>query len=312
MTLALAFPVLACGTAPVPTATPGPPVGSAVPSATRSGPSGPLEQRTPSPEPNATPTVEPPPSPSPTPAGLHVNGLARVTVNELRRLADPERPRDHAFESPAAAFANYLSPLRRDQEVFLIDGPRELDGRQYWKVADDPFGCCAPFGWIGATSASGDPTIEPVEVECPDLSQTFVAFRFPGVNRLGVVSCFGSTEVRVRGVLTCEQPTADASYWLGGVPWIEPLPEPRSCYLDNFEEQISVYGHPVTSLLDNPNYAVYYTDFVELTGHFNDSASSDCVWTQGDFMQFDVSDAPKETAVFSCRNRFVVTAVEKP
>jgi hypothetical protein len=59
-------------------------------------------------------------------------------------------------------------------------------------------------------------------------------------------------------------------------------------------------------------YAVYYTDFVELTGHFNDPESSDCVWTEGDFMQFDVSGAPKETAVFSCQNRFVVTAVAKP
>jgi hypothetical protein len=112
--LALALMITACGNTPLPI----PPTG---PTPTP----GLMQTPTVSPTPNvqSSPTDNATPTPTPAPTGLHANGLANVTVDRLRQMADPNNPNDHAFEGPGQVLERTLVPIRRDQEVLLVDGP---------------------------------------------------------------------------------------------------------------------------------------------------------------------------------------------
>jgi hypothetical protein len=253
----------------------------------------------------AAPSPNPGLTPSPTPSELHVNGLAKVTVKQLRQMVDPANPKNHSFEEPGQSYERMLLPLHRDDEIYLVDGPLKVDGREFWKVAETEYfvGCCAPFGWIPTTNSDGIATVEPVMPECGDASQDFVALSPPANGSLSVLACYGGMELHVRGPLICSRPTVDSAYEIDG-PW-------KSQTLCDVGDRMSVYGEAVTSLVEDPNYGDWYADFVRLTGHFDDPASSECNWTYGTYMNI-VPDTggPAETAEFACRTLFIVTHVE--
>ena len=91
-------------------------------------------------------------TPSALPSGLEIGALATVLVDGVRQLADPNKPRSHAYESPGVMGSRSLSPLQLGEHVYLVDGPLAIGDATYWKVAPDEsyFACCAPFGWISA------------------------------------------------------------------------------------------------------------------------------------------------------------------
>jgi hypothetical protein len=269
-----------------------------VPSSSR--PSAPPGE-TPSPTPIVATT--PPRQPPPTPQTLRVGGMARVNVERLRQLYDPERPN----AKPPASLGETLAALTRAEEVFLLEGPRRVDGREFWKVA--AYRGRTLFGWIPSTTDSGKPAIVPPDEPCPSVSEDFIAVTFPGRDGRRGLSCFGDADVSVRGILSCAEWQVDAFAWLEGASWLESLEDAIECGLGEYDDNMRVYGEVVTSLLDDPNYGGRYTDFVEVTGHFDDPESEACYWVSGNYMPADVSDYPPETAVFACRIRFVATEV---
>ena len=64
--------------------------------------------------------------------------------------------------APLSAVGRYLQPLGESAHVLVVGGPTNPNGDVYWQVADDAFpGCCAPFGWVRAMDASGQPALAP-------------------------------------------------------------------------------------------------------------------------------------------------------
>ena len=76
-------------------------------------------------------------TPSALPSGLEIGALATVLVDGVRQLADPNKPRSHAYESPGVMGSRSLSPLQLGEYVYLVDGPLAIGDATYWKVAPD-------------------------------------------------------------------------------------------------------------------------------------------------------------------------------
>ena len=179
--------------------------------------------------------------PTPVPAGLRVDGMARVTVDRLRQMADPEHPNDHALESPGSAGERRLLPLQAGTQVYIVGGPLVAAGIEYWQVADYPIpGCCAPFGWVRALTRSREVTIEPFETRCPDTSKPLASGEVARLDGLGQLACFGRTELQLRGALYCGRPTVDGPAFLTGTGWV------MDQIMCNLDETFPVHGSAVT------------------------------------------------------------------
>jgi hypothetical protein len=252
--------------------------------------------------PGATPTLQMGPTASP--AGLRVGALAKVTVDQLQQVADPTRPRDGAFQSPRSALARALSPLTSGQDVYLLEGPRTIDGRDWWRIADSAFvGCCAPFGWIPATTAQGAPAIQADQPICSPGSKV-TAENIKGAGDFGWPACLSGADVALHGTLVCSRPIIDAPYFLSGFSsWYD------SGYECQVDSALNVYGSTLIDLIKTRGSSDGWQGSADLTGHFYEPTSDGCRWAEGDLYQIPVDNAPIDTAQFACQMRFFVTTV---
>ena len=259
------------------------------------------------PTPGATLTATPRPSPTPqatevvSSSGLAVGRMAVVVAGELHQVADPNRPRDQAYQSPLHPGERGLRTLGESAHVLVVGGPSNPNGDIYWQVADDPFpGCCAPFGWVRESQTSTEPAIAPLTLSCPDPAVPMTGNQLLGAGLMETASCLGERDFSLTGRVRCDQPAVDSFLTISGPDWAH---DRTLCIID---DAVALYGPAVTALFDPA--AAGFDGQVSLRAHFNDPSSVDCRWGPGSFMPIPIEDAPVDTARFACRMSVYVTS----
>lgn len=235
---------------------------------------------------------QPPPTHTPVPI-LHVDGLATIAVDELRRFVDPARPNKNS------QLPRDYAPLRAGQLAFLVDGPLRVADREYWQLSlgpADPFG---QLGWAPATDESGAATLVPFEPTCPPVEGLGAA----ALNSLGglqALVCFGGRELTLRGDVECNRATADGG--IGGAYYFD---SNRHCVLDGV---LTVYGDTVTAILGQDPLAPTVSGAYELRGHMDDHGARGCGLIPIG-VSHDAPTTPDPAAVMWCRQNVVVTGL---
>lgn len=290
----------ACG-APLPSPTTTGTLVTAIAATPDSQPSSPTPTLTVAPTPTPLPTpsyVPPPPADS-----LHVDGLAVVAVERLRQVVDPENPTAHPRQNRA------LYVLVDGDAVQLTDGPRTIDGRDFWQVFDPDqpgvidlwSGTGQPLGWVPA-QLDGAATLTPFQPDCPTTLPTTAAElqRIQQLSELTGFACFGSREIVLTGQVRCYDGHGDGVL---GAPFFDGR---RACELDG----VHINGQPIFDLLPASGPPREIVGTYEVRGQFDHPDSRRCTW-----IPFGTapgpSGVPDPGAVASCRQLFVVTAVEE-
>ncbi len=252
------------------------------------------------PTPSTAPTT-PAPTPSPTPsptrthdASLHVDGLASVTKDGLRRWVDPaDKQANKELDRP-------FEPLAQGVIVLLVDGPRTFDGIDYWQVHTSQFQDNTPLGWVAAIDGAGNPNLVPFQAPCPigEPTASDIAGRI-GVDRESVLECFGDREIILQGQVRCERIEADgvlAAPFFSSNVW---------CQLD---QVLTLQGKAAFDLLDPQSGSQMTTGRYELRGHFDDPESRYCYWTPFGTNLEGRRDPGDPSAIVECRLFYVVTS----
>ena len=261
----------------------------------------------PSPTHAVAPIHTPPPTPGyvpPSPAtSLQVGGLARVAVELLRQVVDPDNPTAHPRQNRA------LDPLVNGDVVLLRNGPRSVGGREFWQVYDSssplPFDDRGkPLGWVPA-QRDEIATLTPFQPPCPptlpttaaELQELQVSSRFTGL------SCFGSRELVLSGEVHCDESHGDGVL---GAPFFDGR---RTCTLDG----VYLTGRPIFDLLPDESGAPHHEieGMYEVRGQFDHPGSQQCSWIPFGTDIGGPGPVPDPGAVASCRQFFVVTAVRE-
>ena len=282
--------VIACGVSPIPT----------------QAPTASLESSAPSPAPLETPTPRPIPTPGYTPPSvatiLQVDGLARVVVERLRQVVDPENPTAHPRLNRG------LNVLLSGRVVLLTDGPRSVRGRDYWQVFDDSLGRTVdlddpgrPLGWVPALR-DDVATLTPYQPECPPTLPTTAAEvqQLQGLRDFAGYACFGTREIVLTGHVRCYEGHGDGVL---AAPFFDGR---RTCELDG----VYVNGEPVFDLLPESGPLREIEGSYEVRGQFDHPDSRRCTWKPLAAPP-GPSGTPDPGAVAACRQFFVVTAVEE-
>jgi hypothetical protein len=277
--------VAACATTPLPGLTPTPIAPTEQPTLAGT----PSESVNPSTA--ATPTIRAL-GPAPTPnSDLHVGGMATVVRDGVRRWADP-----------AARAAGHDYPrLGAGTLVYLVDGPRVLDGIEYWQVwpsASEGESLGSPLGWTPSRLANGEPVLEPHRPACPPYSRPFTASDLASLTELEQLTCFGASEIVLHGTVDCTRPIVDG--YVGGAPYME---SNRACRVGGFPVQ----GSGVYRLLDEPKPVEEVRGFYEVRGHFDDPGAMQC-HSIPDGTSLELEGEPDPGAVMICRSDFVATS----
>ncbi len=253
--------------------------------------------------PTPTLTVAPTPTPVPTPSyvppppadSLHVDGPAMVAVERLRQVVDPENPTAHPRQNRA------LDVLVNGEVVLLIDGPRTIDGRDFWQVYDGS--SPLPFddreealGWVPALR-DGIATLAPFQPPCP-ATLPITATELQGLRDFTGFACFGSREIVLTGHVRCYWGHGDGVL---GAPFFDSR---RACTLDG----VYVNGQPIFDLLPANGPPREIEGSYVVRGQFDHPDSRRCTWIPFGTTP-SPSGAPDPGAVASCRRLFVVTAV---
>lgn len=255
------------------------------------------------------------------PGELAVGGWAKVVVSGLNLRQSP------------GTDAESLGHLVVGSSGLIVGGPVQANGYTWYEVAaaglpyetgceapDDPtlLTCPGWFGWIAAADQTGNPWLEPVAQACPSVPTSaaeLVAIQ-PGVR----VYCFGGQALVIDAYLWAEPRELDCleskqnlpyhviPEWLdvcrqtllsdrteGGVALLVAIdPALGTCYRDT-----DLSGSfPVNCPL-NP----YLGQWIQLEGHYGDSAAAACVGVEAELA------LDQARIVYNCRQVFVVTAV---
>jgi hypothetical protein len=256
----------------------------------------------PSPSPSASPASMPPtPSPSPTitpspaPDTLHPDGLATVNLDNLDQVVDPADPNGNAQQN------QLLPTFNKGQLLFLVAGPNDASGADFWEVANqaEPARNAQQFGWVPALRGL-TPALEPFVPTCPDVEQ-LTAQALSDLGGLQALTCFGSTDLTLTGELACTQVNAASN--VGGAPYLDGT---RACQVD---QVLNVYGKVATGILNiDPRPAVVRGNY-QLTGHLDDPGAQTCGYIPLGF-PLDVPRSGDPWPVLACRADFVVSALE--
>jgi hypothetical protein len=271
LAVALAIALAACGG---PTLSPSPTLSSASP--------------TPSPSPTVTP--------SPAPDTLHPDGLATVNLDNLDQVVDPADPNGNAQQNAL------LPTFNKGELLFLVAGPNDASGADFWEVADqaNPARNGQQFGWVPALRGL-TPALVPYVPECPDVEQ-LTAQALSDLGGLQALVCFGSTDLTLTGELACTQVSADSN--VGGAPYLDGT---RACQVD---QMLNVYGKVATGILNvDPRPPVVRGNY-QLTGHFDDPGAQTCGYIPLG-LPLDIPRAGDPWPVLACRSDFVVTSLER-
>lgn len=246
------------------------------------------------------------------PDGLAAGSWVETAVDGLRVRQEP------------GTGATSLATLALGTQATIYDGPVEADGYPWYAVAwpglPSVSGCeenCWAFGWAAASNTDGTPWLVATEPACPGAVSTVatLAAMTPGER----LACFGSDELAVAGYLApqtegrgCEPGYDHEPVWLGPCP---------IGFLQATETEFETEGPEMPANVhvqlgacdfggrspESCPFVPYIGQWVEVTGHFDDEASSACTVEPVAESAAFMTDA---YAVYLCRERFVITAIE--
>jgi hypothetical protein len=222
------------------------------------------------------------------PFGLRRDAVAEVVVDGGVRV--------RSLPTVDAASLKYEPLLVRGERVFVVDGPTQADGYDWYLVqalpGGDPGG---PFGWVAAASRDGETWIDDVaETPCPSLPDDALQLSVTAEEVL--LYCFGGSELAFELDANVYCLAADA------VP-IEPAWMGDGCeYLSGDacgSCGIPVAVEPQFGLLPGEELARW-----SFRGHFDDPAAASCR-----LVSPVAGDPVPELVVHRCRTTFVLTSL---
>ena len=244
--------------------------------------------------------------------GLRAGSWVETAVDGLRVRREP------------GTAADALATLALGTTATIYDGPVEADGYPWYALAWPGLpsigGCeenCWAFGWAAATSTDGAPWLTPATPECPGQVSTVAALAamVPGER----LACFGDDELVLQGYLSpqtegrgCEPGYDHEPVWLGpcAIAFLQATETP----FETEGPEMPANAHLQLGACDfggrSPEtcpFGPYLGQCVQVTVHFDDEASSACTVEPSAESAAFLTDA---YAVYLCRERFVVTAIE--
>jgi len=231
------------------------------------------------------------PGPATTPIALAPGSLVEILPPGLMLYLTPDLDGDS------------LNDLPRGSRLWVIAGPRSVDGESWYRVQWQPTPTYDAIpGWMPAT-IDGHPVVAPVAPRCPaSLSDVVDLVELHPAERL---ACFGSRPITLGPVILTEGAgsTVQASgspSWLADAAVIKMF---GRAGVGGVDGPLLVRGDP-NALATLPTGAL-----LEVTGHFDDPASPDCRRSWAADVGATISPESIEEQVLSCREQFVVTAV---
>ncbi|HSI99716.1 MAG TPA: SH3 domain-containing protein [Patescibacteria group bacterium] len=264
--------------------------------------------------PSAAASADPSVAPSSDPGedGLRIGSWVETAVDGLRVRQEP------------GTAADSLATLAVGTTATIYDGPVEADGYPWyalaWPGVPSIGGCeenCWAFGWAAAANTDGTPWLTPASPECPGAVSTVAALAAmaPGER----LACFGNDELVVQGYLSpqaegrgCEPGYDHEPVWLGPCPvgFLQATETPFESegpeMPANVHVQLGACDFGGRSPESCP-FVPHIGQWVQVTGHFDDEASSACTIEPVAESAAFMTDA---YAAYLCRERFVVTAIE--
>ncbi len=216
--------------------------------------------------------------------------------------------------SPGNAAGFLAWTLQRGDRVYVDDGPRPVDGIDWYRVLDTGTGTA--YGWVPAL-VDGVPSMRPRPVDCPTMSDWVAFMRLGPTERL---TCYNRTQKLDAWVANDElsEPYASmgcAAYAVG--PAVEPTVEcqatpgwraeftgPKIWRADGVE--LGVTFDP--KRLAGGAFPLEPTR-MRVTGRFSYPDSWDCRVADAATGELLLND---EVADIYCRSTFVVTALSPP
>ena len=255
---------------------------------------------------------------SSSPAGLHIDGMAQVLVNNLNLRVQP------------STAAKSLGKLPLGELAYIVDGPVEADGYQWYQLASvlEPYvppcgeplltpslACSTWFGWAAAVTPQSEQWVGPLVPECPAERDVDA---FLSLQRATRLACAGDDEwtlfvyIAQEGGRGCYPVWVTDPSWLGGCNLFFPQPVERE--LDE-DTRLQTFLHPdlgcggETPLPTCPLIGLTGS-WVEITGHLDDPAASTCKAKLAEVFDGPIPPTPDpDQVVFDCRLAFVATGV---
>jgi hypothetical protein len=247
--------------------------------------------------------------------------MAFVRVNNLNLRVQP------------STAAESLGKLSLGELAYIVDGPVEADGYQWYQLASvlepyvAPCGepepapslvCSKWFGWAAAVTPQSEQWVSPLVPECPAERDTDA---FLALQRATRLACAGDDEWTLFVYIAQEGGRGCLPIW-----YVEPLwlfaqcnlffPQPVERELDA-DERLQTFVHPdlgtctAGATLPGCPFAGLTGSWVEITGHLDDPAASTCTAKLSDEYLHSAPPPPPDPdqVIFSCRLAFVATAV---
>lgn len=228
------------------------------------------------------------------PVGLAPDSVVAVVTDGLRVRGLPSTGDDSV---------KFERLLNRGDLLFIVDGPVEADGYEWYLVQAllDGQESDGPFGWVAAGARDGTPWIDDVDdTACPVLPD--------GAMRLGttppeiLLHCFGSSEIEFEldANVGCIAENARSG--------VEPSWFSQGCFLLSGD----ACGSCGLDLASDPASGVRIPELESarwlFRGHFDDAAAAEC---RSAFPPSGDTILPDEVVVHFCRTRFVLTALTR-
>jgi hypothetical protein len=248
--------------------------------------------------------------------------MAQVLVNNLNLRVQP------------STAAESLGKLPLGELAYIVDGPVEADGYQWYQLASvlEPYvppcgeplltpslACSSWFGWAAAVSLQSEQWLNPMTPECPAERDTDA---FLALQRATRLACAGDDEWTLFVYIAEEGGRGCMPVWVTEPRWLATqcnlfFPQPVERQLDE-DERLQTFVHPDLGTCyfgaGQPGcpFSGLTGSWVEVTGHLDDPAASTCVAKLSDDFPDDSDPPPPpdpEQVVFACRLAFVATAV---
>jgi hypothetical protein len=248
--------------------------------------------------------------------------MAQVLVNNLNLRVQP------------SAAAESLGHLPLSEPAYIVDGPVEADGYQWYQLASvfEPYvapcgeplitptlACSSWFGWAAAGSPQSEQWLEPMTPECPAERDTDA---FLALQRATRLACAGDDEWKLIVYLAEEGGRGCTPIWYTEPVWLFAqcnlfFPQPVEAEFDG-DTRLQTFVHPDLGTCTYSLYqagcpfAPYKGSWVQMTGHLDDPAAQTCTAKFSDEYLGDRDPPPPpdpDQVVFECRLAFVATAV---
>ena len=245
----------------------------------------------------ALPTASPSATATPTPVvttAFPPQSLARVAVDAVLLREEPGTDAKVVARIPGGdAVLVTGPPFHREANGYIWRAVLYLAGYDEWPA--QPSGQReATYGWV-AIGEGATPFLVPEPPVCPTepITVNVLSATLPAT----LVECFGSREITVKGSVISGfggyQPGEFEPYWLAG-PF-------------GFAGAVSTATHSFFYYMPSDQSNFRDGQRIEITGHFDDRAASECHIAVGDPQVAE----PDALSTMLCQSRFVATDVTK-